>query len=190
MYTHLFAWLYKNIHNLQWIVNVSIAHIIKIFLKSLSSPHTWLSHFHNLTLFVLSAQNTAGLEQFERLKTLGTGSFGRVMLVRHRETGQHYAMKILNKQKVRRVTGGRRLFKTCLSFKDTPRILQAGHRKSRNIVLTRLQAFMGGKARGSLCVQVQAFFCLFVWTTLILLVLKQASVEWRSWGCLYADHIQ
>ncbi|KAL3996133.1 ER degradation enhancer, mannosidase alpha-like 1 [Sarotherodon galilaeus] len=46
------------------------------------------------------AQNTACLEQFERLKTLGTGSFGRVMLVKHRETGQHYAMKILNKQKV------------------------------------------------------------------------------------------
>ncbi|XP_067353948.1 cAMP-dependent protein kinase catalytic subunit alpha isoform X2 [Channa argus] len=45
------------------------------------------------------AQNTACLEQFERLKTLGTGSFGRVMLVRHKETGQHYAMKILNKQK-------------------------------------------------------------------------------------------
>lgn len=45
-------------------------------------------------------QNTASLEQFERLKTLGTGSFGRVMLVKHRETGQHYAMKILNKQKV------------------------------------------------------------------------------------------
>lgn len=45
-------------------------------------------------------QNTACLEQFERLKTLGTGSFGRVMLVKHRETGQHYAMKILNKQKV------------------------------------------------------------------------------------------
>lgn len=51
-------------------------------------------------VFVLSAQNTACLEQFERLKTLGTGSFGRVMLVKHRETGQHYAMKILNKQKV------------------------------------------------------------------------------------------
>ncbi|RXN35697.1 cAMP-dependent kinase catalytic subunit alpha [Labeo rohita] len=46
------------------------------------------------------AQNTACLEDFDRLKTLGTGSFGRVMLVRHRETGQHYAMKILNKQKV------------------------------------------------------------------------------------------
>ncbi|KAF7689272.1 hypothetical protein HF521_012625 [Silurus meridionalis] len=46
------------------------------------------------------AQNTASLEQFDLLKTLGTGSFGRVMLVRHRENGQHYAMKILNKQKV------------------------------------------------------------------------------------------
>jgi serine/threonine protein kinase len=34
------------------------------------------------------------------MKTLGTGSFGRVMLVKHKETGNHYAMKILDKQKV------------------------------------------------------------------------------------------
>ncbi|NXP69930.1 KAPCA kinase, partial [Ramphastos sulfuratus] len=46
------------------------------------------------------AQNTASLEQFERIRTLGTGSFGRVMLVRHRDSGNHYAMKILDKQKV------------------------------------------------------------------------------------------
>lgn len=46
------------------------------------------------------AQNTAHLDQFERIKTLGTGSFGRVMLVKHTETGNHYAMKILDKQKV------------------------------------------------------------------------------------------
>ncbi|KAK2087508.1 hypothetical protein P7K49_033415 [Saguinus oedipus] len=45
------------------------------------------------------AQNTAHLDQFERIKTLGTGSFGRVMLVKHKETGNHYAMKILDKQK-------------------------------------------------------------------------------------------
>ncbi|KAF0037677.1 hypothetical protein F2P81_010551 [Scophthalmus maximus] len=51
------------------------------------------------------AQNNSGLEQFERLKTLGTGSFGRVMLVRHKETGQHYAMKILNKQKTNPADG-------------------------------------------------------------------------------------
>lgn len=47
-------------------------------------------------------QNTAQLDQFDRIKTLGTGSFGRVMLVKHKETGNHYAMKILDKQKVRR----------------------------------------------------------------------------------------
>uniref|UniRef100_A0A8C8YF50 Protein kinase cAMP-activated catalytic subunit alpha n=1 Tax=Prolemur simus TaxID=1328070 RepID=A0A8C8YF50_PROSS len=46
------------------------------------------------------AQNTAHLDHFERIKTLGTGSFGRVMLVKHKETGNHYAMKILDKQKV------------------------------------------------------------------------------------------
>ncbi|KAK7798990.1 hypothetical protein U0070_000377, partial [Myodes glareolus] len=45
-------------------------------------------------------QNTAQLDHFDRIKTLGTGSFGRVMLVKHKETGSHYAMKILDKQKV------------------------------------------------------------------------------------------
>ncbi|XP_065431561.1 cAMP-dependent protein kinase catalytic subunit alpha-like [Chrysemys picta bellii] len=46
------------------------------------------------------SQNTARLDQFDRIKTLGTGSFGRVMLVKDKETGNHYAMKILDKQKV------------------------------------------------------------------------------------------
>lgn len=45
-------------------------------------------------------QSSTGLDDFERLKTLGTGSFGRVMLVKHRGTEQYYAMKILDKQKV------------------------------------------------------------------------------------------
>merc|ERR1712032_924750 len=40
------------------------------------------------------------LDAFERLKTLGTGSFGRVMLVQHKANKTHYAMKILDKQKV------------------------------------------------------------------------------------------
>jgi len=44
--------------------------------------------------------NTASLDDFERLKTLGTGSFGRVMLVQHKSSKTHYAMKILDKQKV------------------------------------------------------------------------------------------
>lgn len=46
------------------------------------------------------SQNTASLEDFERLKTLGTGSFGRVMLVQHKSSNKFYAMKILDKQKV------------------------------------------------------------------------------------------
>ncbi|XP_045117221.1 cAMP-dependent protein kinase catalytic subunit 1 isoform X2 [Portunus trituberculatus] len=46
------------------------------------------------------AKNTACLDDFERLKTLGTGSFGRVMLVQHKATKEYYAMKILDKQKV------------------------------------------------------------------------------------------
>lgn len=37
---------------------------------------------------------------FERIKTLGTGSFGRVMLVQHKKSKGYHAMKILDKQKV------------------------------------------------------------------------------------------
>lgn len=55
----------------------------------------------NSVNFGLLLQNTSCLDEFDRLRTLGTGSFGRVMLVKHRQTGQYYAMKILDKQKVR-----------------------------------------------------------------------------------------
>ncbi|KAL4090312.1 hypothetical protein QTP88_025174 [Uroleucon formosanum] len=44
--------------------------------------------------------NTAALEDFDRIKTLGTGSFGRVMIVQHKASKEYYAMKILDKQKV------------------------------------------------------------------------------------------
>ncbi len=47
-----------------------------------------------------NSKNTACLDDFDRIKTLGTGSFGRVMLVQHKSTKKYYAMKILDKQKV------------------------------------------------------------------------------------------
>lgn len=40
------------------------------------------------------------LDDFERMRTLGMGSFGRVMLVKSKKTGVYYAMKILDKAKV------------------------------------------------------------------------------------------
>lgn len=46
------------------------------------------------------AQNTSSLDDFDRIKTLGTGSFGRVMLVQHKANKDYYAMKILDKQKI------------------------------------------------------------------------------------------
>ena len=45
-------------------------------------------------------QSTTVLTDFDRLKTLGTGSFGRVMLVQHKKSKSYHAMKILDKQKV------------------------------------------------------------------------------------------
>lgn len=45
-------------------------------------------------------RNTAALADFDRMKTLGTGSFGRVILVQHKATKEYAAMKILDKQKI------------------------------------------------------------------------------------------
>ena len=53
--------------------------------------------FCTLTLYL---QNTSKLDDFDRIKTLGTGSFGRVMLVQHKSKSTYHAMKILDKQKV------------------------------------------------------------------------------------------
>lgn len=52
------------------------------------------------SICVYCTQNTASLDDFDRIKTLGTGSFGRVMLVQHKTTKEYSAMKILDKQKV------------------------------------------------------------------------------------------
>lgn len=45
-------------------------------------------------------QSQVKLDDFDRVKTLGTGSFGRVMLSQQKETKEYYAMKILDKAKV------------------------------------------------------------------------------------------
>jgi len=45
-------------------------------------------------------KQTASLDDYTRIKTLGTGSFGRVMLVQNKQTKEYHAMKILDKQKV------------------------------------------------------------------------------------------
>ncbi|KAJ2744302.1 cAMP-dependent protein kinase catalytic subunit [Coemansia sp. BCRC 34301] len=43
------------------------------------------------------------LDEFEVFRTVGTGSFGRVRLVRHRASNKYYAMKVLKKSHVVRV---------------------------------------------------------------------------------------
>lgn len=36
-------------------------------------------------------------DDFERYRTVGTGAFGRVILVKHKPTNTYYAMKVLDK---------------------------------------------------------------------------------------------
>jgi serine/threonine protein kinase len=43
----------------------------------------------------------ATLESFNIEKVIGRGGFSKVLLVRHRATGQMYAMKVLRKDKIK-----------------------------------------------------------------------------------------
>ena len=47
-----------------------------------------------------SAQNDASVDDFDQIRTVGMGAFGRVMLVQHRVTKEYHAMKILARSKV------------------------------------------------------------------------------------------
>ncbi|XP_008210300.1 cAMP-dependent protein kinase catalytic subunit beta [Nasonia vitripennis] len=47
-----------------------------------------------------SEENGTKFEDFERFRTLGTGAFGRVILVKHKADGGYHAMKILDKSKI------------------------------------------------------------------------------------------
>ncbi|KAJ2361931.1 cAMP-dependent protein kinase catalytic subunit [Coemansia sp. RSA 2610] len=59
------------------------------------------------------------LDEFEVFRTVGTGSFGRVRLVRQRATGQYFAMKVLKKshvvraKQVEHVNSERRILAEC-----------------------------------------------------------------------------
>ncbi|KAI8323134.1 Pkinase-domain-containing protein [Martensiomyces pterosporus] len=59
------------------------------------------------------------LDDFEVFRTVGTGSFGRVRLVRHKATNKHYAMKVLKKnhvvkaKQVEHVNSERRILAEC-----------------------------------------------------------------------------
>ena len=72
--------------------------------KLIIFPTVHYYYLHVMSKYIfdmcVSFQNTACLDDFDRLKTLGTGSFGRVMLAQHKEKKNYYAMKILDKQKV------------------------------------------------------------------------------------------
>jgi serine/threonine protein kinase len=42
------------------------------------------------------------MNDFSSLKVLGTGTYGKVMLVRHKKTNGFYAMKVLKKERIRK----------------------------------------------------------------------------------------
>ena len=45
-------------------------------------------------------QGSPCLTDFVKLKTIGTGTFGKVLLVQHRREMEYYALKVLEKAKV------------------------------------------------------------------------------------------
>ncbi|XP_076178388.1 cAMP-dependent protein kinase catalytic subunit [Ptiloglossa arizonensis] len=53
-----------------------------------------------LQTWKLPKSDTVTLEDFELFRTIGTGAFGRVLLVKYKPTSAYYAMKIMDKAKI------------------------------------------------------------------------------------------
>ena len=69
-------------------------------------PHVTYYNEEQYKQFIAQARVTGGkycLQDFQILRTLGTGSFGRVHLIRSRHNGRYYAMKVLKKEIVVRL---------------------------------------------------------------------------------------
>jgi protein kinase A len=52
------------------------------------------------TEWELSHKNSVNLDDFTRVRTLGHGSFGRVILVKNKETSKPYALKMMSKERI------------------------------------------------------------------------------------------
>jgi hypothetical protein len=48
----------------------------------------------------VSGQGQTGLDDFDLIRMLGMGAYGKVLLVRHRRNNKEYAMKVMEKQKI------------------------------------------------------------------------------------------
>ena len=61
----------------------------------------WVNLSNQLKLLIFFMhQPTGKVDDFDKLRTLGTGSFGRVMLMLHKLSKTYFAVKVLEKQKV------------------------------------------------------------------------------------------
>ena len=72
---------------------------VYVYWSSFGSAQLFIA-LSQLTVNPTSFQDVVVLGDFDRIKTLGTGSFGRVMLAQHKMKRSYYALKILEKAKV------------------------------------------------------------------------------------------
>lgn len=81
----------------------SISNSSEDLLKSLKDYQLTLDSLKNDFLKrwkLTQVKQNASLGDFEVLRTLGKGAFGRVKLIKHKKTSEYYAMKILDKRKI------------------------------------------------------------------------------------------
>jgi serine/threonine protein kinase len=64
----------------------------------LQAKHTLREPFKDLNQ--VNESSKTSLKDFASLKVLGIGSWGKVLLVRHRKTNELFAMKVIKKNKI------------------------------------------------------------------------------------------
>ncbi|KAF7729974.1 hypothetical protein EC973_003387 [Apophysomyces ossiformis] len=70
--------------------------------QSETSDQDYMQHWHNQPP-VFQSDSSVGIEDYELLETLGTGTFGRVHLAKEKKTKKYHAIKVLKKAEVVRL---------------------------------------------------------------------------------------
>jgi serine/threonine protein kinase len=125
--------------------------------QPLTSPQISKNEFKTGKIKLIDTKPTLGMsDKIKKLKvedleikiTLGTGSFGRVHLVKYKATGKHYAMKVLKKAEVIKLRQVEHTMneKTILEKLDHPFLVQIlGTFQDPNNLYLVLEYIQGGE---------------------------------------------
>ncbi|XP_071316451.1 microtubule-associated serine/threonine-protein kinase 3-like [Trachinotus anak] len=128
-----------------------------------------------------------GIDDFNTVKPVSSGAFGTVNLVRHRETGRAFAMKLIKRQSLTQKALVQQVLveRDILTFTDNPFVVSMFCAFETQRELCMVMEYVGG---GDCATLLQHYKCLPVDMTRLYIAETACAVEYiHSYGILHRD---